>query len=102
MRVEDAVGNTAIFIGVEANGRYVPTGTATIAGKYREMWFQYIATARHLLDSIQSDRVSIRYNSRVGGCEVISVPKSYIHPLGMAEDISICSFRSDWIFMMLQ
>lgn len=43
MKVSDLVRNCAVFIGIEANGRFIPLGTAFIGGvRYRDLTFQML------------------------------------------------------------
>jgi hypothetical protein len=79
MRVEETMRKSVIFIGVETEAGFYPTGTCLVVLAYVEgkMAMPMAVTARHLFDAIPGDYVSIRMNRKVGGADTIKMEKKY-------------------------
>lgn len=77
VRVDDDALKTVGFIGVEANGRFTPVGSAFFAGQtIDDLDFFFVITAAHNIDLIAGDSVWLRVNMVNGGSQTWQFPKS--------------------------
>jgi len=81
MRVSDKVLKCVVFVGVEESAGFRPLGTGFIIWvQQRQVGFQYIVTAQHVLDSLRNP-ISIRVNRKEGDARYIKPPRGwYFHP----------------------
>lgn len=81
MRVADKVLKCVVFIGVKKPGGFEPLGTGfVIMVQQRQVGFQYVVTAQHVLNSLK-EPISIRVNRKNGEAEPIEPPRGwYYHP----------------------
>jgi hypothetical protein len=85
MDIAERARKSVVFIGAKdkRSGAFTPLGTGFLAVKRcHEIQFQHVITARHVLDMIAGDDVSIRVNVKEGGSEIASIPKKswYMFP----------------------
>jgi hypothetical protein len=102
MDVAERARKSVVFIGIEDKfrGTFTPLGTGFLAVKRcRDIQFQHVITARHVLDMIDGDNVSIRVNVKEGvsleekGSDIATVPKSswYLFPgTDPYIDVAVC------------
>ncbi|MBO6540189.1 MAG: hypothetical protein JJ969_12405 [Rhizobiaceae bacterium] len=77
MRVDDWVQRTVVYLGLQAAGNFLPLGTAFLIGVVRqEKVYSFIATARHVVESVAGDVVWVRVNKKAGGSDVLKLAKS--------------------------
>lgn len=79
MRVGADVPRTVVFVGIEAGGNFVPTGTGWVVMlPYEDVGATFLVTARHVLDDIQGDAFYIRVNRKNGDAESRKISKEYL------------------------
>ena len=77
MRFPADVVKATVFVGLEANGRFIPRGSGFFATvPYQGYFFPFVVTADHVVELIQGDFIWIRINRRSGGCSTIKLEKS--------------------------
>jgi hypothetical protein len=77
MRLDDWVKRTVVFVGLETAGRFIPFGTAFIVGVKRNPGqFNFLVTAKHVVDQISGDSIAVRVNRKAGGSDVVRMEKS--------------------------
>lgn len=78
MRIQgiNAVRDSVVYIGLEADGQFTPLGTGFIVSRvYGENYvFSFVATAAHVLKSIKGDTIYVRLNRKSGDAASIPIP----------------------------
>lgn len=80
MRVNDFLRKCVVFIGAKTEHGFEPVGTAfllTLEDYGRR--FDHVVTARHNIEMIPGDMISIRVNRKGGGAEVITTSRGEWH-----------------------
>ena len=99
MQVDDLVRKTVVFLGLEANGTFLPLGTGTLCGYDAGQGdtYLFVATAKHVIDRISGDTIYARMNRRDGSCSVIKIPKDSfcLEPERPDTDIIVYTFIFD-------
>jgi hypothetical protein len=77
VRVDDHIRKTVVFVGLSANGVFIPYGTGfiTVSIHGRDDVWQTIVTARHVIESVRTDIVLIRVNNNEGEARTIETKK---------------------------
>lgn len=77
MRVDDHIRKTVVFIGLSANGVFMPYGTGFITVSVQERYeaWQTVVTARHVIEDIPNEFVLIRVNNNEGEARTIETKK---------------------------
>jgi Trypsin-like peptidase domain len=77
MRIQgvDAVRDSVVYIGVEANGRFTPLGTGFLISRRYGLThvFIFAVTAAHVVKSIAGDTVYVRLNRKSGDAASIAI-----------------------------
>lgn len=77
MRIPSDLQKCVVYVGIEAAGRFLPLGTGFLGAVERDgLSFQFVITAQHVIDNINSDTISIRLNRLSGSAESITIPKN--------------------------
>lgn len=77
LRVNEKVRQSVVFVGIETESGFLPYGTALLGiASYEDMGQPVAITARHVMDDIPGDFVSIRVNRKDGSSGTIKVKKS--------------------------
>jgi hypothetical protein len=93
VRIDDLVQKTVVFIGSSPNGIFVPAGTGfvTVSLYSETVAWQSVITARHVIESVPSDIVTIRLNMLVGGaCTVKTKKDEWVFHPNQAIDLAAC------------
>jgi hypothetical protein len=73
MDIAERARKSVVFIGAKdkVSGTFTPLGTGFLAVKEcKDIQFQHVITARHVLDMIAGDDVFIRVNTKTGGSDI--------------------------------
>jgi hypothetical protein len=86
-----------VFVGIETNGRFIPTGTGFLIGiDYRNYKWIFLATADHVVKDIRGDYIWVRMNRNGGGCSTVAIEKKKQFPqLDVANDIAMFGMLYD-------
>lgn len=92
LRVDEKVLKTIVFVGKAGEASFIAHGTGFVtASIIEEHGFQAVVTARHVIESIQSDLIDIRINTHAGGAKVLSAPKSdWVFHEDDKVDVAVC------------
>jgi len=96
MDIAERARKSVVFIGAKdkISGTFTPLGTGFLAVKEcKDIQFQHVITARHVLDMIAGDDVAIRVNVKEGGSDIAIVPKKnwYLFPgTDPYIDVAVC------------
>jgi hypothetical protein len=96
MDIAERARKSVVFIGAKdkISGTFIPLGTGFLAVKQcKDIQFQHVITARHVLDMVVGDEVAIRVNIKDGGSDIATVPKKswYLHPgTDPYIDVAVC------------
>ena len=98
MRIDPDIRKCVAFVGVEAGGRFLPTGTGFFCSfKYSDdVSFHFLVTAAHVLDQIKADTFSIRLNRRDGSAatETLDRRRAIKHTV-LANDVALVPVSLD-------
>jgi hypothetical protein len=76
MRVGDQMRKSIFFLGHENERGFTPYGTAFLGiASYEDMAAPLAITARHVIDLIPGDFISLRVNRKAGGSDVLRISK---------------------------
>jgi len=82
---------TVVYVGLEANGKFLPLGTGFIIGvRHKESDFHFIATADHVVDLVTGPSIWVRMNTRDGVAgPTMKIEKNAKLPIDRKLDLAI-------------
>jgi hypothetical protein len=87
LRVDQKVKKCVVFLGAEDRGRFVPYGSGFVGiVKYGPFGFEFVVTAKHVVDDIPGPDVVIRLNKWDGKADTFKLSK---HPHFFFQDRAI-------------
>lgn len=95
MRLDDWIKRTVVFVGLKTSVGFLPFGTAFIIGvKGAVANFNFIVTARHVVDQISGDTIAVRVNRKDDGSDILVINKSdAFYSEDPSDDLAMFSIR---------
>jgi hypothetical protein len=93
VRINEEIRRCVVFVGIEARGNFVPTGTGFLIGIpdiKNDVTYHALVTAAHVLEQMYEDEFSVRLNRKEGDAACVRINrKDAIHHPNRGNDVAI-------------